>query len=642
MALRKLLALLFFVGFVESYYLPGIAPTSYCTEDNAQGGCQTMVYIHVNKLDSVNTVLPFEYSMFDFCKPPSNTADRNPTENLGQVLFGERLSVSAYEFPYGKNVTGHEEVCKKEYTQSTDKNLVFLRNRIREAYMHSWVVDNMPVIWCYKASLDGQIKTYCSTRFPLGCYVNDNGRAHEVCAAVKNIKAPGFYLFNHVNLAITYNSASGSIFLVRAEINIQSCKDSKCSEPLAVPQDKEKIEKFSIPYTYNIAFVEDNSIRWGTRWDYILNFNHPSKIQWFSLFNSVVITIFLTAMFAMVLVRSLRRDIAKYNQMDTSEDVQEDFGWKLVHGDVFRPPRAIMLLSVLVGSGLQLVAMMTFALFFACIGFLSPANRGYFMTAVVVVYVLLGSIGGYFSARLYKTMGGLRWKGLIIMASFLTSGFVFGVFFFLNLILWIKGSSAAIPFGTLVAILALWFGISTPLTFLGAFVGFKRSPYEFPVRVNQIPREIPDQTCMNKSFPAIMMGGILPFGCVFIQLFFILNSLWSHQTYYMFGFIFVAFIVLLITCAETSILLCYFQLCGEDYHWWWRSFLSSGSTAFYLFLFCFHYFFYKLELENAASVLLYFGYSLLFVSFLFVLTGAVGFMSSFFFVRKIFSIVKID
>ena len=81
-------------------------------------------------------------------------------------------------------MTGHEEVCKKEYTQSTDKNLVFLRNRIREAYMHSWVVDNMPVIWCYKASLDGQIKTYCSTRFPLGCYVNDNGRAHEVCAAV--------------------------------------------------------------------------------------------------------------------------------------------------------------------------------------------------------------------------------------------------------------------------------------------------------------------------------------------------------------------------------------------------------------------------------------------------------------------------
>lgn len=39
------------------------------------------------------------------------------------------------------------------------------------------------------------------------------------------------------------------------------------------------------------------------------------------------------------------------------EDVQEDFGWKLVHGEVFRPPRSAMVLSVLVGNGAQLCAM---------------------------------------------------------------------------------------------------------------------------------------------------------------------------------------------------------------------------------------------------------------------------------------------
>lgn len=44
----------------------------------------------------------------------------------------------------------------------------------------------------------------------------------------------------------------------------------------------------------------------------------------------------------------------------------------------------------------------------------------------------------------------------------------------MNLILWVEGSSAAIPFGTLVAILALWFGISVPLTFAGAYFGFKK------------------------------------------------------------------------------------------------------------------------------------------------------------------------
>lgn len=52
---------------------------------------------------------------------------------------------------------------------------------------------------------------------------------------------------------------------------------------------------------------------------------------------------------------------------------------------------------------------------------------------------------------------------------------VFADFFLMNLILWVEGSSAAIPFGTLVAILALWFGISVPLTFIGAYFGFKKA-----------------------------------------------------------------------------------------------------------------------------------------------------------------------
>lgn len=41
------------------------------------------------------------------------------------------------------------------------------------------------------------------------------------------------------------------------------------------------------------------------------------------------------------------------------EDIQKDYGWKLVHGDVFRPPRHGMLLSILLGQGTQ-VLIMTF------------------------------------------------------------------------------------------------------------------------------------------------------------------------------------------------------------------------------------------------------------------------------------------
>ena len=51
-------------------------------------------------------------------------------------------------------------------------------------------------------------------------------------------------------------------------------------------------------------------------------------------------------------------------------------------------------------------------------------------------------------------------------------------------------------------------------------------PIEQPVKTNQIPREIPDQSIMSHPIPSALMGGILPFGSVFIQLFFIINSIW--------------------------------------------------------------------------------------------------------------------
>ena len=38
----------------------------------------------------------------------------------------------------------------------------------------------------------------------------------------------------------------------------------------------------------------------------------------------------------------------------------------------------------------------------ACLGFLSPANRGALMTCSVVLWVLMGASAGYVSAKVYK------------------------------------------------------------------------------------------------------------------------------------------------------------------------------------------------------------------------------------------------
>ncbi|TNN39968.1 Transmembrane 9 superfamily member 4 [Liparis tanakae] len=60
---------------------------------------------------------------------------------------------------------------------------------------------------------------------------------------------------------------------------------------------------------------------------------------------------------SMIIIRTLRKDIANYNREDDIEDTMEESGWKNVHGDVFRPPQYPMILSSLLGSGIQLFCM---------------------------------------------------------------------------------------------------------------------------------------------------------------------------------------------------------------------------------------------------------------------------------------------
>lgn len=61
----------------------------------------------------------------------------------------------------------------------------------------------------------------------------------------------------------------------------------------------------------------------------------------------------------MILLRTLRADYARYTRDDDDlealeRDVSEESGWKLVHGDVFRPPRHLEVLAALIGTGVQL------------------------------------------------------------------------------------------------------------------------------------------------------------------------------------------------------------------------------------------------------------------------------------------------
>lgn len=59
----------------------------------------------------------------------------------------------------------------------------------------------------------------------------------------------------------------------------------------------------------------NNTVKWSSRWDYILDSVPPTYIQWFSILNSLMIVIILTGMVAMIILRTLHKDIARYNQV---------------------------------------------------------------------------------------------------------------------------------------------------------------------------------------------------------------------------------------------------------------------------------------------------------------------------------------
>ena len=367
----------------------------------------------------------------------------------------------------------------------------------------------------------------------------------------------------------------------------------------------------TVVYTYDVIW-ERSDVPWSQRWDIFLMSGDDDDIHWFSIINSLMIVLFLTGMIAMILVRNLYRDIARYNSEEAAqatEEAAEETGWKLVHGDVFRPPAGFfgpMFLSVFVGSGMQLLAMCAAALLFAVLGFLSPANQGSLLTGFIVLFMCMGSFAGYTSARIYKMFRGKAWKRNTTLTAFAFPGTIYSVAFVLNLFVWAKRSSLAIPvrarqrvraraqqcaaprsgrrgchpvapfaalspppnqpqFTTMLILFALWFGISVPLVTLGSYFGFKAEEVKHPVRINNIPRSIPPQPWYLHPIPSILVGGILPFGAVFIELFFIMSSIWLAQLYFFFGFLYLVLFILSLTCAEISIVMCYFQLCSEDY-----------------------------------------------------------------------------
>ncbi|KAK9130499.1 hypothetical protein Sjap_010986 [Stephania japonica] len=636
----------------DGFYLPGSYPHKYEVGDS--------LLVKVNSLTSIDTEMPFSYYSLPFCKPLEGVKDS--AENLGELLMGDRIENSPYKFKMYKNET-ELFLCRSD--PLTAGEFKILKERIDEMYQVNLILDNLPAIR-YTKKEDFMLRW---TGYPLG------------------IKVQGmYYVFNHLkftvlvhkyednNVARAMGTGDGveviptvgktgpdvpGYMVVGFEVvpcsfphDANTAKNLKMYEkyPSSISCEPTTVgmvvkEGQPIVFTYDVSFVESD-IKWPSRWDAYLKME-GSRVHWFSILNSLMVIVFLAGIVLVIFLRTVRRDLTRYEELDKEAQAQmneELSGWKLVVGDVFRAPSNPALLCIMVGDGVQILGMSVVTILFAALGFMSPASRGTLITGMIFFYLVLGIAAGYVSVRMWRTLclgDSSGWVSVSWKAACFFPGIAFTILTLLNFLLWGSHSTGAIPFTLFVVLLLLWFCISVPLTLVGGYFGAKAPHIEYPVRTNQIPREIPAQK--YPSWLLVLGAGTLPFGTLFIELFFIMSSIWMGRVYYVFGFLLIVLVLLVVVCAEVSLVLTYMHLCVEDWKWWWKSFFASGSVVIYIFLYSVNYLIFDLKsLSGPVSAMLYLGYSLFMVLAIMFATGTVGFLSSFWFVHYLFSSVKLD
>mmetsp|Transcript_1510 Transcript_1510/g.3606 ORF Transcript_1510/g.3606 Transcript_1510/m.3606 type:complete len:708 (+) Transcript_1510:42-2165(+) len=624
---------------LSSILFPGVSPEEYASSEQ--------IPIYVDLVESRKTQVPFEFYDLPTCPAPPKEKVKGYRKSLGNRLSGHNVKPGPYEIRVGE-----DKYCTPLCAVSIGgKKLKWMRQLVERQYRIHLMLDQLPVLMRSKEL------NYAVRGYPVG---------FKAPPSYTGLREDEYYLYNHLKFTISYLEDPSQFDGVRItgfdvhpvsyEHNIGDFKNigdsiPSCNADVDVVNDPSTYlalragptgEDVQALYSYEVRW-EPSEVAWADRWDVYMIGSPDDGIHYFAIVNSLMIVLFLMGAVGTIMIRTLRKDIAGYNEMQTLEEAQEETGWKLVHGDVFRPPATSpMILSVSVGTGAQIATAFFLVLLCAVLRLVNPMKKGQALTAIVILYVLSGTVSGYVSSRIYKFCGASDWKANTLVTAVAFPGLLVGMFMVLNVFLGIAGAATHAHFVTVLLMFLLWLCLSTPLVMVGSYFGFRADTIEVPTKTKQIARIVPEQPLYASMPWSALVGGVLPFGSVCIELFFIMSALWLHQYFYMMGFLMAVLFILVATCSMVSIVMCYLQLCGEDHRWWWKSFWNCATAGVYLFLYALWFLSSKLDLIGFLPILVYLTYmSMISIAFG-LLCGAIGFYSCFWFTKKIYGAVKVD
>jgi transmembrane 9 superfamily member 3 len=569
---------------------------------------------------------------------------------MGEHLGGHALRHSGHDIKFLNTNTDPEKCTTKPLTEAQ-------ANQFAKAIQHRWFyqmyLDDLPV-W-------GMVGEMLPKKDNLSLKEKDDLERLDHMTELSDADIGNLhpFVYTNRNLVISYNTDQ----IVKVDLT---------SDPKSLEEVKEGV---TLEFSLHVEFVQTNEA-FHSRFDRYLDhefFKHP--IHWFSVFNSFMMVLFLMGLVALILLRTLKKDYARYGLIHDLEDGDygddekeamlhdkvEDAGWKQVHGDVFRGPTYLPLFAALMGTGWQLVILTLGIIIFAVLGPLHGEvheGRGEVLQATLICYAFSSIVSGYMSGKFFKdyyptvaksgpTSGANNlWQLTMGLTIVLLPTLTVVICSCLNVVSLIYGTINSIPFMVIIKLFLLWVFVSVPLCVVGTLLGRhanKGAASSFPCRVNTIPRPIPDDVpWYGKPSGLIPLAGLLSFGSIFIELYYVLTSLWNYKFYHVYGFLLGVYGILTIVVGMTSIIVVYFCLNAENYLWQWTAFGSGASTAGYVFLYGIYYFIFKTQMHGFLQTCFYFGYMTLIAVNLGLLCGTIGHAAAGRFVRAIFANVKVD
>eukprot|EP00977_Amphora_coffeiformis_P009002 scaffold2043_cov166-Amphora_coffeaeformis.AAC.1 len=628
------------VETTDYFYLPDGPPLTL------QNGEQ--ISLKVNTATSVHTLNEIDYYDLPVCRPVEGISQFQ--QNLGQHLAFQKIQNSPFEIFMNQEMFC-QLVCQMKPTEEQVRKMQMV---IQNGYHHNWILDNLPSAAVGVTSY-GTRKVRYGGGFPVGFISVDDGLP---------------YVYNHVNIEISYQKVEMGYRIVEFAVepisvshtvqrDYERKKDLKqnfagsldtCSKSHHLSRDEiSRSQVFwigeSILYTYDVIWKE-RDVEWQQRWEKYVSENYlvPKQIHLYSATNSAMTVLMIGALLAIILRKQVFRDLGAYSVGNIS-DIENDedaikLGWLLLHADVFRPPTEYQLVLVtFVGTGAQL-AVATFAVLVQfVVGSISPARRGSFLLCTLNMYAVSGVFGGYVSSRLYQTLGEKKIHQSTISTASFFPGMVAVYYLVRNSI-----SGVCAPMASIVTALLFYGGLNGAMVFAGAHLGTlsKHGPILFPTAANSIVRPIPPPKKFihrHASLVGPLAIGAITFSASYVELFYIMSSLWMRQFYYEPFFALIEITLMVFTAGIGTTLLVYLQLRNQNHRWWWFSFFCPGFTGVYMFGYSI-FWFKKLEVTTFSAVLSYFGGMIVISVGVACLFGAIGFLASLVFTIRIYHAIR--